>query len=209
MRWGQYPYNLWKIKRYFIRLHSIGECPYYPPSNKFVSIVNRSRSTVSNLLDDEKPEIESISSSSEGSSGSTSDPEDDPDSTEDDETDDGPKFTGHGLIGLAHQFESYFKERDPILFKHLIQIGSHPVRIAFRWLIRAFTGFLPVQEVLYLWDYILAMDSLEILPLFAVGVFLQRRDYLIGVTVSNISEAILSDLSTLKVEPVLELIFDY
>ena len=197
------------MKRYFIRLHSIGECPYYPPSNKFVSIVNRSRSTVSNLLDDEKPEIESISSSSEGSSGSTSDPEDDPDSTEDDETDDGPKFTGHGLIGLAHQFESYFKERDPILFKHLIQIGSHPVRIAFRWLIRAFTGFLPVQEVLYLWDYILAMDSLEILPLFAVGVFLQRRDYLIGVTVSNISEAILSDLSTLKVEPVLELIFDY
>ena len=199
------------MKRYFIRLHSIGECPYYPPSNKFVSIVNRSRSTVSNLLDDEKPEIESISSSSEGSSGSTSDREDDPDSAEDDETDDehGPKFTGHGLIGLAHQFESYFKERDPILFKHLIQIGSHPVRIAFRWLIRAFTGFLPVQEVLYLWDYILAMDSLEILPLFAVGVFLQRRDYLIGVTVSNISEAILSDLSTLKVEPVLELIFDY
>ena len=53
------------------------------------------------------------------------------------------------------------------------------------------------------------MDSLEILPLFAVGVFLQRRDYLIGATVSNISEAILSDLSTLKVEPVLELIFDY
>ena len=198
------------MKRYFIRLHSIGECPYYPPSNKFVSIVNRSRSTVSNLLDDEKPEIESISS--EGSSTSD-DPEDDPDSADqtDDDTDDdhGPKFTGHGLIGLAHQFESYFKERDPILFKHLIQIGSHPVRIAFRWLIRAFTGFLPVQEVLYLWDYILAMDSLEILPLFAVGVFLQRRDYLIGVTVSNISEAILSDLSTLKVEPVLELIFDY
>ena len=90
---------------------------------------------MTNLLDDEKPEIESISSSSEGSSASD-DPEDDP-STEDDQIDDGPKFTGHGLIGLAHQFESYFKERDPILFKHLIQIGSHPVRIAFRWLIRA------------------------------------------------------------------------
>ena len=162
-----------KVLRYFIRLHSIGECPYYPPSNKFVTIVNRSRSTVSNLLDDEKPEIESISSSSEGSHSSKSDPDDDDSADDETDEDHGPKFTGHGLIGLAHQFESYFKERDPILFKHLIQIGSHPVRIAFRWLIRAFSGFLPVQEVLYLWDYILSMDSLEILPLFAVGVFLE------------------------------------
>ena len=189
------------IKYYIKDSESIAE--------KSIQFTNNLGNAVSNLLDDEKPEVESISSSSDNEDNEESSNASEAD-TEDDENDDhGPKFTGHGLIGLAHQFESYFKERDPILFKHLIQIGSHPVRIAFRWLIRAFTGFLPVQEVLYLWDYILAMDSLEILPLFAVGVFLQRRDYLIGVTVSNISEAILSDLSTLKVEPVLELIFDY
>ena len=34
------------------------------------------------------------------------------------------------------------------------------MRIAFRWLIRAFAGFLPAAEVIYLWDFILAYDSL-------------------------------------------------
>ena len=55
---------------------------------------------------------------------------------------------------------SFSSERDPNLFQYLIKQEAHPVRIAFRWLIRAFAGFLPAAEVIYLWDFILAYDSL-------------------------------------------------
>ena len=46
----------------------------------------------------------------------------------------------------------------------------------------------------------------DILPLFAVGVFIQRRDYLFGAQTSNVIEAILNDLSTLKVQPIVDLV---
>jgi len=121
--------------RYFIRLHTIGECAYYPPDNRFVGLVNRTTTVVNELLDNESDDsFEEVNH----------------------------EYQGHGIIGLAHQFEAYFKERDPNLFQYLIKQEAHPVRIAFRWLIRAFAGFLPAAEVIYLWDFILAYDSLGI-----------------------------------------------
>ena len=47
------------------------------------------------------------------------------------------------------------------------------------------------------------------MPLFAVGAFVQRRDYLIGAPNASITDAILNDLSTLKVQPVLDSILEY
>ena len=38
------------------------------------------------------------------------------------------------------------------------------LRIAFKWLIRAFSGYLSSEQVLMLWDRIIAYNSLEILP---------------------------------------------
>ena len=38
------------------------------------------------------------------------------------------------------------------------------LKIAFKWLMRAFSGFLASDQVLLLWDRILSFDSLEILP---------------------------------------------
>lgn len=38
------------------------------------------------------------------------------------------------------------------------------LRIAFKWLMRAFSGYLASNQLLSLWDRILAYDSLEILP---------------------------------------------
>ena len=72
---------------------------------------------------------------------------------------------GGGILFISLFYSSQFffvflSESDPDLFQYLIKQGSHPVRIAFRWLIRAFAGFLPAAEVIFLWDYILAFDSL-------------------------------------------------
>jgi len=171
--------------RYFIRLHSIAQAPFLPPGHKFYHFSDNSMSIITRLADID----------SETESNLT-------------DEDDQCQFSGHGIIGLAHQFEFFFKERDPTLYQHLIKIGSKPTLVAFRWLVRAFSGVLQAAEVLRLWDYIIGHDSLQILALFAVGVFVQRRDYLIGANSSQVAEAILSDLSTLKVEPVLTLLFE-
>ena len=68
--------------RYFIRLHTIGECAYYPPDNRFVGLVNRTTTVVNELTDNDSD-----------------------DSFEEIEH----EYQGHGIVGLAHQFEAYFK----------------------------------------------------------------------------------------------------
>ena len=43
------------------------------------------------------------------------------------------------------------------------------LKIAFKWLVRAFSGYLSSDQVLLLWDRILAYNSLEILPGWFTG----------------------------------------
>jgi len=90
-----------KIKfRYFIRLHSIAQAPFYPPGHRFFHFTTGSIKIVTNVTE--------IDSSSEPES--------------DTEENDVPKpFAGHGIIGLSHQFEFFFKERDPDLYQHLVK----------------------------------------------------------------------------------------
>ncbi|KAJ8942797.1 hypothetical protein NQ318_013012 [Aromia moschata] len=42
------------------------------------------------------------------------------------------------------------------------------LRVVIKWIMRAFSGHLPPEQLLTLWDIILAYDSLEIIPLLAV-----------------------------------------
>lgn len=52
---------------------------------------------------------------------------------------------------------------------------------------RAFSGHLPPEQLLYLWDLILAYDSLEVLPLLAVAIISFRKNNLLKVdTLHNI-----------------------
>lgn len=46
---------------------------------------------------------------------------------------------------------------------------------------RGFSGHLPPEQLLYLWDLILGYDSLEIIPLFAVTILSFRKDNLLQV----------------------------
>lgn len=57
----------------------------------------------------------------------------------------------------------------------------------FKWIMRAFSGHLPPEQLLYLWDLILAYDSLEVLPLLAIAIVSFRKDNLLKVdTLHNI-----------------------
>ncbi|CAL8238485.1 unnamed protein product, partial [Merluccius merluccius] len=67
-----------------------------------------------------------------------------------------------GIVSLCLQFERLLQAHLPQLFYHLRQIQAQPLRIAFKWMVRAFSGYLSTDQLLLLWDRILAYDSLEI-----------------------------------------------
>lgn len=46
---------------------------------------------------------------------------------------------------------------------------------------RGFSGHLPPEQLLYLWDLVLGYDSLEIIPLLAVTILSFRKENLMQV----------------------------
>lgn len=72
---------------------------------------------------------------------------------------------------------------------------------------RAFSGHLPPEQLLTLWDIILAYDSLEVVPVLALAIVVFRKQNLMKVnTLANI-EAVLADLSSIAVVPLLQMAF--
>ncbi|XP_076016137.1 TBC1 domain family member 19 [Genypterus blacodes] len=110
-----------------------------------------------------------------------------------------------GIVALCLQFERLLQTHLPQLFYHLRQIGAQPLRIAFKWMVRAFSGYLSTDQLLLLWDRILGYDSLEIVAVLAAAVFAFRAENLMEVTSLASAEAVLADLSTLKVMPLIQI----
>uniref|UniRef100_A0A3Q3RGW1 TBC1 domain family, member 19 n=1 Tax=Mastacembelus armatus TaxID=205130 RepID=A0A3Q3RGW1_9TELE len=110
-----------------------------------------------------------------------------------------------GIVSLCLQFEKLLQTHLPQLFYHLRQIGAQPLRIAFKWMVRAFSGYLSTDQLLLLWDRILGYDSLEVVAVLAAAVFAFRAENLMEVTSLASAEAVLADLSTLKVIPLIQI----
>ncbi|TRY71361.1 hypothetical protein DNTS_008143, partial [Danionella cerebrum] len=87
-----------------------------------------------------------------------------------------------GIVSLCLQFERLLQTHLPQLFYHLREIGAQPLRIAFKWIVRAFSGYLSTDQLLLLWDRILGYDSLEIVAVLATAVFAFRAENLMEVT---------------------------
>uniref|UniRef100_A0A8D0G9R1 TBC1 domain family member 19 n=1 Tax=Sphenodon punctatus TaxID=8508 RepID=A0A8D0G9R1_SPHPU len=110
-----------------------------------------------------------------------------------------------GIVSLCLLFETLLQTHLPQLFYHLGEIGAQPLRIAFKWMVRAFSGYLATDQLLLLWDRVLGYNSLEILAVLAAAVFAFRAVNLMEVTSLAAAEAVLADLSTLKVMPLLQI----
>ncbi|XP_076334413.1 TBC1 domain family member 19 isoform X1 [Tachypleus tridentatus] len=111
-----------------------------------------------------------------------------------------------GILCLCLQFEMLLHEADPQLMYHCAHHDIHPFRlkIAQKWIMRMFAGYLSVDQVLLLWDRILAYDSLEILPVLAVAIMSFRKSILLTAENQATLEAMLADVSTIKVVPLLQ-----
>ncbi len=110
-----------------------------------------------------------------------------------------------GIVSLGLLFENLLQTHEPQLFFHLKSVGAQPLRVAFKWLIRAFSGYLASEQVLLLWDRILAYNSLEILSVLAVAIFAFRKTNLMQAQTFNAAEAVLADITTLSVVPLIQL----
>ena len=86
---------------------------------------------------------------------------------------------------------------------------------------RGFSGHFPPSQLLYLWDLVLAYDSMEVLPctnstmfltlflqlfpLLAASIMSFRKENLLRVSNLGGVEAVLADLSSLPIVPLLQL----
>ncbi|XP_072040881.1 TBC1 domain family member 19-like [Amphiura filiformis] len=70
---------------------------------------------------------------------------------------------------------------------------------------RAFSGYLASDQLLLLWDRILAYGSLELLAVAAAGIFAFRRVNLMATASYATADAVLSDLTTIKIMPLLQI----
>uniref|UniRef100_A0A672J4E1 TBC1 domain family, member 19 n=1 Tax=Salarias fasciatus TaxID=181472 RepID=A0A672J4E1_SALFA len=100
-----------------------------------------------------------------------------------------------GIVSLCLQFERLLQAHLPQLFYHLRQNGAQPLRIAFKWMVRAFSGYLSTDQLLLLWDRILGYDSS-----YLCFLFLFHKH-----THTHTLQAVLADLSTLKVMPLIQI----
>ena len=70
---------------------------------------------------------------------------------------------------------------------------------------RGFSGHFPPNQLLFLWDLVLAYDSMEVFPLLAASILSFRKDNLLRVNNITGVEAVLADLSSLPIVPLLQL----
>ena len=74
------------------------------------------------------------------------------------------KVKNNILINLYNQVQFH----EPDLWMHLLRHEIQSLRLVFRWIMRAFSGHLPPEQLLYLWDLVLAYDSMEVILLIVI-----------------------------------------
>lgn len=87
--------------------------------------------------------------------------------------------TKSSLLYQSILFETLLKQTDASLFYYLVSIGAPPLQIAYRWIVYAFVGVLDVEQVLHLWDRMIAFDTCDILAVAAASIFRFRRKHLV------------------------------
>ncbi|EGF83808.1 hypothetical protein BATDEDRAFT_21298 [Batrachochytrium dendrobatidis JAM81] len=80
------------------------------------------------------------------------------------------------LLHLCLTFEVLMKQADAVVFYHLSSsLQLSPLNLVFKWILYGFVGILDCEQVLLLWDRVIAFDSLELIPLTAVALVYHRR----------------------------------
>jgi len=68
----------------------------------------------------------------------------------------------------------------------------------------AFVGVIDVDQVFLLWDRIIGFETLEILPIFAAGIFVFRSNLILSCTNQEEYDELFADLSQVRVMPIIQ-----
>ena len=109
-------------------------------------------------------------------------------------------YHNHGITSLCINIEQRLLIKTPALIQHLSRLGISITEIVFPWLFSAFAKFLPPDQVLILWDFVIQRDSLFPLADLSVGIILFRERSLFSCEERHVCEAALKDLSVIDVE---------
>lgn len=116
-------------------------------------------------------------------------------------------FSSHseGLIAQCKQFEELVSTQEPRLFYHMaVTLNCPPLKIAFPWIVTAFSGYLEVEEVLLLWDRIIGFDSALIVSLLAAAIFVFRKEQILEAKSAEEAQELFQDGNKLRVVPLLQ-----
>lgn len=95
------------------------------------------------------------------------------------------------IIHLSALFENLLKQKDAELYYFLsYELDLNPLDIAFKWILYAFVGVLEIDQLLLMWDRVIAYNSLEIIPLTAAALLVYRKQQLLKC--SNNEDAMVS-----------------
>ncbi|ETO04350.1 TBC1 domain family member 19 [Reticulomyxa filosa] len=108
------------------------------------------------------------------------------------------------IIYLSKSFEILAQYCCPKAFYHCVEIGVHPLSIVFPWIFTAFSGYLQINETLYLCDRILSYDSLELLSILSAAIFGFRQKDILKATNEQQIYVLFADIRGLKVIPILQ-----
>jgi len=108
------------------------------------------------------------------------------------------------LLTLCLLFEELMQDNLTDVCTHLMHLDVHPTAIALPWIISGFAAVLPADQTLLLWDRVLGFDALELLPVLAVAIFSYRTKWILQATNAERVQRIMSNLSSLKVVPLLQ-----
>ena len=80
------------------------------------------------------------------------------------------------IVMLSKLFEDLIQRFEPELFRHLLDVGISPLALSFSWIQLAFVGYLQTDQLLLLWDRVLAEGDrgLMLLPILAASIFVYR-----------------------------------
>lgn len=109
------------------------------------------------------------------------------------------------LLPLTRLFEDLLHTHAPAVALHMIQLDTHPARIALGWITTGFAAYLPAEQTLQLWDRIVGFDSVELLPVLAAAIFVYRARWLLQATTTEQVRHVLADPSEIRVVPLLQL----
>lgn len=111
------------------------------------------------------------------------------------------------IIYLYKTFEDLLQLKEPELFYKMVQANVQPLSIASHWITNSFVGVLQPREVLLLWDRILGFDTLLLLPILSVSIFMFRSAFIQKATTADEIREIFSDNIELKTVPLLQYFF--